>query len=1745
MLRTKLRTEKEKNKALFEGRDANRDHYQSVISEINSSSTLQSRRRKLDHAASSGQPLDRDDRKVKRGNNGMLIYDTTTKTVTVSKEIHEEPAVVFESLKTSTLNPGSDTLNQQVLKSSPDETIAYWSFYDQKKFYELLLLLKVEMLSASEIRIGVTSIKEEELDSTCLPVPPPPSSSSTRHFGLILNNGTITLMPLMFGQTSFTFTAQIEVEQLLDFDGNQNRGTNIFTGLTNTSKMKSGSKAVGTKTAKRGALGVNTDRLFCKIIALLYERFKKEDVIDARRTENFIENIDNAPPLTEGERKQIAEAMKLVEEVSSKSKRVAGTVSESVEKFLYKPEGGGGIVGMTVAKMDVSVTRLFAWIWLLDTFTRKAEENDKKIREVWNKNLDGTRSLQCNLSVALPGGFKDRLFESWVTWEELINEEGQRTFIIAFAPMETYEGTHHEVTGAEKMVKATTKGVYIVKELTKNTCECTRVQQVDFKISSALPASVLDLIVKKQLGRANEMQEKFRRNGKEVDKERVAALAGEMIERRGKPLMADQMPVAAWVMDVCSNKGMRRNVKEGGDLARLELREKTRVNERTFATVKKMPFILNNREFVLRFIWKSEEGKVLVALESVDDEFDYGVKLKKTRGFTRGLWQIEDLPVRGGAKQCRVTYVLKLDAGGNIPTWVMDKKMPLALSVVQEAIDEFRQDEKVDAVELEEKATLMRGRWEDEVYSDEEECVLEKGKSTIVAIESSSDLKVIPSGDPLVTIKAAHLEDDKLVTGIIEGVVDGEMEKLAAFDCLKMSREATKNFHKGRGMEKFVKQVNSHRQYYANTRNLKVPGFKHREWRLLGIWKKEGENKMIVCYDDTDALDEEHSRDPNVVAASARTIWEYERLPEVEGNPQTRVKFVARVDVAGGVPNFIMNKLVRSVGKSLINMRKKFDKSLEIDAGRRAVIVKKIKLQEEAGGAEALAQFEALFKEKIEWERPSRSFGMADSKVNAEAFGGRVWGKTSLNVQADMEEVAAFLWDFGSRANVVISGDVERTFEEVDEGGGFKKVVRRRQQLDSAYAGHHHDRSFERTVNAKETVAIRLRRLGGGRTKLEYACDLEIGFGISHRSARHFIERRLEDIAEISIYFQRLVPLVEYTVEDGKTLGHDLLWKAENSKQRVQRLKEVVEKSRALRELSLKYPWMQAMMANILEGSVAMNKAVKTKLICVSEAEGMQMGKNLVPSLMMEQLAEAGVNEWRVQNRAVKELMKDEVWFGPMTIVIGKGIVKSAPWGLMARVIAGAVLSVTDLITDLFVLRQFWVVGEKMFKYRNATLASLATSIILQLLVVLLQNRKKGVRRILKEVAIVIAGMKPAVDAFRVASGAEQEKNTMLDPTTEMTSCKVVEMFAESIPGIVIQTSAIINDLNSGESVSWTIYLSLAVSILATGFVSATLSYDWDTAPKNRAAMPIYYGYIPDSARVRAVMFISLMGISSVKVLLTALLIVCLGSIKMIYVLIFIGFDMLIYLVLKAVRGDFRYWMPVDGLVGLALSLLVGGLYFTLNLFTPVIGLALVLNLMPAETFNEVTAELLTKLAVGLGGGLLFLLGLSFTLMDEKYRKTFLSVETGGQFTRRGFLEGDEIMKSDLIWNNEVQWYPIRGKVEAWIRAGWWRWEEKKPEWFTDDWKANVPKYMIPERGGGETVAVAVEREEKKDVVVGGGKAVVGGGKAQGGRRKSFIGPFINRKENNKVAPDGEQEVQEMDVQEFKREMEWRGSINL
>ena len=160
------------------------------------------------------------------------------------------------------------------------------------------------------------------------------------------------------------------------------------------------------------------------------------------------------------------------------------------------------------------------------------------------------------------------------------------------------------------------------------------------------------------------------------------------------------------------------------------------------------------------------------------------------------------------------------------------------------------------------------------------------------------------------------------------------------------------------------------------------------------------------------------------------------------------------------------------------------------------------------------------------------------------------------------------------------------------------------------------------------------------------------------------------------------------------------------------------------------------------------------------------------------------------------------------------------------------------------------------------------------------QNNKLGLRRVLYEMIPVIGGLKPAVDAFRVASGAKIEEGQTFDPLNEMVSefalsssstinlsklllaniifvhitrscqkayIKCIEMFAEAIPGVIIQLCAIMTDGHASAAAK----ASLIISAFTTGFVSASLSFDWDVNPQKRIENPEFFGYIPNSANLR------------------------------------------------------------------------------------------------------------------------------------------------------------------------------------------------------------------------------------------------------------------------------------------------------
>ena len=186
----------------------------------------------------------------------------------------------------------------------------------------------------------------------------------------------------------------------------------------------------------------------------------------------------------------------------------------------------------------------------------------------------------------------------------------------------------------------------------------SRVQYADIK--AALPKYIMDMMVKTQLVWADELQEEYRRNDKEVDKETRTAIAENMKRRRGMTLTSEQeklfkrcmglvegyasqddadwkkLPtkyeavdmhmkyfpprkgerhcatgravgvadssaeeLAAYFFDYCSNARMDKSVEEGNK-ARLVLKSTTEPNEVIGATMKKMPFPLKDRDYTAK-----------------------------------------------------------------------------------------------------------------------------------------------------------------------------------------------------------------------------------------------------------------------------------------------------------------------------------------------------------------------------------------------------------------------------------------------------------------------------------------------------------------------------------------------------------------------------------------------------------------------------------------------------------------------------------------------------------------------------------------------------------------------------------------------------------------------------------------------------------------------------------------------------------------------------------------------------------------------------------------------------------------------------------------------------------------------------------------------------------------------------------------------------------------------------------------
>ncbi|GMI44361.1 hypothetical protein TrCOL_g431 [Triparma columacea] len=702
-------------------------------------------------------------------------------------------------------------------------------------------------------------------------------------------------------------------------------------------------------------------------------------------------------------------------------------------------------------------------------------------------------------------------------------------------------------------------------------------------------------------------------------------------------------------------------------------------------------------------------------------------------------------------------------------------------------------------------------------------------------------------------------------------------------------------------------------------------------------------------------------------------------------------------------------------------------------------------------------------------------FDVFQPGVRAEE-GGKGWGRASVNVRAGFEEVAAFFWDV-NRLDKTIKRLMERErssfemevrkillnsnlIEQVKSKIGRQSTSVNGRSNTSKLDSHVSklgdmaaDREFfsrmnlyradEKTIviisrpvseieEASETTAIRISNVGEKKSSVDLITKIELGKAVSRRAARVSAKKLLGTTSDAAYYFDNLLGCAEAVEEDGRRFGEQLMEMVKGEKGvgiKDGIVSDFIENNVALGELVKQHEFVGTMLRAIVRNKMKRDAAKEGGVESENEAHGWKIGSALKVITITTATANHAVDEWAHQYNEVEEVMRDYKWFRPMIETIAVNLFKNSKIGLKARVTFGAVTSMTDLLTDVYVTYMFR--RGKEYWYFKASLASLVMSIGLQMLMVWVQNRKLGMKRVVRECIPILLGYKPAVDAYRVATGAKQEVGTALEPMLELTVMKVLEMFAEAIPGVIIQLMAI---ATSDKDVGVTAWLSVAVSAITTGFASATISYDWDTDPGKRELAPNFYGYIPAKASKRTVVFVSMLLFTAGMLLIRCTTIVLLGLMGGSWAFLYIGADLSLYILFKILRGDFWYWLRLGGNIEIVSSIITRVIVKIIVDFTSIAHLR-----HPNEVGGAywlfglvLTMCVMIKWFVGFGGGRLRVR--EGGVWGESRAKVEVSrMKAGAERVRE--MAREEIKKlreeEDMIIGEKFEWEGKRGEVRG------------------------------------------------------------------------------------------------------------------
>ena len=238
----------------------------------------------------------------------------------------------------------------------------------------------------------------------------------------------------------------------------------------------------------------------------------------------------------------------------------------------------------------------------------------------------------------------------------------------------------------------------------------------------------------------------------------------------------------------------------------------------------------------------------------------------------------------------------------------------------------------------------------------------------------------------------------------------------------------------------------------------------------------------------------------------------------------------------------------------------------------------------------------------------------------------------------------------------------------------------------------------------------------------------------------------------------------------------------------------------------------------------------------------------------------------------------------------------------------GVIFTYVDQLTDFWVMKTY---------FENENTRSSFYAMLLIFVFHLLQDlfwirmwKRQNPESMKRDIWLRIFMIKPIYDLYKIFMDYPTDHGCLVDPLQEFVNTKQTEVIYECVPQSIIQGLALFKpNLENRKSQ----VISLAITVVSTGFNQAVSSIITDTDPRKRKKNKSS-GYVGNSSFARTSAFCMLTVFTSIYNLLRVasylLLINALGPMSVLVVLV----EYILSLVaLYLIKGDFYCWWPVSG----------------------------------------------------------------------------------------------------------------------------------------------------------------------------------------------------------------------------------------